>query len=329
MLRGEVCHDVEAIGPSSELCHSLEHKMETLLRVFEYVFLCSSTASNLIRAIETVPAFALLYILFVLSYLLGWLKLRPVRGAAMFTSPLSIFNVFIFVTLQLSKFSLAQNPSQTVGSKATNGVTTSYRPIFTVPTEADNGVSLIANIKDPQVVDAQLVCPGYKGSNVVRTATGLTATLELAGKACDIYGTDIKTLSLKVEYQTADRLAIKISPAFLDSSNSSQYIIPDNIVLQPTADRNAAATSLTNDLDFVWSNVPTFSFSVLRKSTADVLFSTKGTKLIFENQFVEFVSYLPENYNLYGLGESIHALRLGNNFTKTIYAADVGDVIDV
>ena len=59
-----------------------------------------------------------------------------------------------------------------------------------------------------------------------------------------------------------------------------------------------------------------------------VLFSTEGTKLVFENQFVEFASSLPENYNLYGLGESIHGLRLGNNSTKTIYAADAGDPID-
>lgn len=273
--------------------------------------------------------FGLLYILFVLSYLLGWLKLRPVRGAVMFTSPLSIFNVFIFVTLQLSKFSVAQSPSQTSNGSVANGVATSYRPIFTVPTEADNGVSLIANLKDPEAVDAQSVCPGYKGSDVIRTASGLTATLKLAGKACDVYGTDVETLNLTVEYQSADRLAIKISPAFLDSSNASRYFIPDSIVQQPTADPDAHVTSLTNDLDIVWSNVPTFSFSVLRKSTGDLIFSTKGTKLVFENQFVEFVSALPENYNLYGLGESIHALRLGNNFTKTMYAADVGDVIDV
>lgn len=36
----------------------------------------------------------------------------------------------------------------------------------------------------------------------------------------------------------------------------------------------------------------------------------------------------PENYNLYSLGEVIHELRLGNNFTRTIYAAGVGDPID-
>ena len=85
---------------------------------------------------------------------------------------------------------------------------------------------------------------------------------------------------------------------------------------------------MSSDVNFVWSNDPTFSFSVYRVSTGDTLFSTVGTKLVFEDQFVEFASALPENYNLYGLGESIHGLRLGTNFTKTMYAADTGDTID-
>jgi alpha-glucosidase len=37
---------------------------------------------------------------------------------------------------------------------------------------------------------------------------------------------------------------------------------------------------------------------------------------------------MPENYNVYGLGERIHQLRLGNNFTATTYAADAGTPLD-
>ena len=65
-----------------------------------------------------------------------------------------------------------------------------------------------------------------------------------------------------------------------------------------------------------------------RRSTGDVIFTTKGNHLVYEDQFIEFVNTLPEDYNLYGLGERIHGLRLNNNFTATIYAADVGDPID-
>ena len=270
----------------------------------------------------------------------------------MFTSPLSIFNAFIFFTLQLSRISNAESPDVVAASfdstggvntgksvKSTptktvspveteNGVTTSFRPIFTVPTEADIGAPILSNILDPEAIDAQSVCPGYSGINVARTISGLTATLKLAGKPCHVYGTDIETLNLTVEYQSADRLSVKITPAILDASNATQYNLPNELLLQPTIDSDAGSKTLENDLNFVWSNKPTFSFSIYRISTGDVLFSTVGSKIVFENQFVEFASVLPKSYNLYGLGESIHGLRLGNNFTKTFWAADVGDLID-
>ena len=198
-----------------------------------------------------------------------------------------------------------------------------------VPSAADVGANLIPNIEDPEAKNAQDVCPGYRATNVITNSIGLTATLTLAGIACNVYGTDIDTLDLTVEYQSADRFAVRVTPAVIDSSNSSHYVLPDHIVHQPTADSDASSTSLTSDLSLVWSNEPTFSFTVFRVSTGDTLFSTEGTKLVFEDQFIEFASSLPENYNLYGLGESIHGLRLGNNFTKTMYAADVGDPIDL
>ena len=268
----------------------------------------------------------------------------------MFSSPPAIFTLVVFVTSLLSSFTTAQSPSATQTSgdadslaSATsltsvtptpetaelNGTPTTFRPLFTVPSAADYGATLLPNIQDPQAVNAQDVCPGYTAINVQRNVLGLTATLTLAGPACNVYGNDIDTLNLTVQYQSADRLAVRVTPAIITASNSTQYDLPDYIAHQPTADADANSTSLTNDLNFVWSNDPTFSFSVFRKSTGDMLFSTVGTKLVFEDQFVEFASALPENYNLYGLGETIHGLRLGNNFTKTMYNADVGDPIDL
>jgi alpha-glucosidase len=82
------------------------------------------------------------------------------------------------------------------------------------------------------------------------------------------------------------------------------------------------------DLQFSWTNEPSFGFTVVRKSTGDVLFDTTGSILVYENQFIEFVSQMPQDYNMYGMGERIHDLRLGNNFTATFWAADVGDPVD-
>lgn len=199
-------------------------------------------------------------------------------------------------------------------------------PIFTIPASADEGAPLLPNIEDPEAVDAQKVCPGYTASDVEHNQFGFTATLSLAGKPCNVYGTDIETLNLEVAYQAEDRLNVNIYPANISPSNRTHYILPDEFVYRPGTDSNE--TTPESDLIFHWSNEPTFSFTVVRKSTGDIIFTTEGTVLVYENQFIEFVSSLPENYNLYGLGERIHGLRLGNNFTATIYAADIGDPID-
>ncbi|KAF2435435.1 hypothetical protein EJ08DRAFT_645731 [Tothia fuscella] len=225
-------------------------------------------------------------------------------------------------------FSPTQEQSVTITNTPIAGSVVTYKPQFTVPAAADEGVTLIPNIKDPEAVDAQSVCPGYTASNVVRSAYGFSATLNLAGKPCNLYGTDVDVLALTVQYQNADRLSINISPAFVDSTKSSWFILPETLIPKPNVDNNAETTAQENDFQVSWSNTPTFSFTVVRRSTGDIVFSSAGSKLVYEDQFIEFVTSMPENYNTYGLGERIHGLRLGNNFTATIYASDAGDPID-
>lgn len=197
---------------------------------------------------------------------------------------------------------------------------------FTMPASSLFGQNLIANIDDPLAVNAQTLCSGYRASNVQNTQFGFTATLNLAGDACNVYGTDIESLNLTVEYQSVDRLNINIIPTHVDASNQSWYLLPEDLVPKPNLDTSTVVDE--NDLAFSWSNEPSFNFKVTLKTTGDTLFNTEGSVLVFENQFIEFVSALPENYNLYGLGEHIHDLRLGNNFTVTTYAADIGDAPD-
>ena len=130
-----------------------------------------------------------------------------------------------------------------------------------------------------------------------------------------------------MDVQTAHRLRVRIEPTYLDSSNETYYTLPSWLVYEPGQGCMDAMIDGI-DLAFSWTNEPTFSFLVTRKSTGDVLFDTRGSVLVYEDQFIEFVSQLPEEYNLYGMGERIHGLRLGNNFTATFYAADAGDPID-
>lgn len=50
--------------------------------------------------------------------------------------------------------------------------------------------------------DPLAACPGYKASNVRTTSSSLTADLKLAGAACNVYGDDLKSLTLQVVYET-------------------------------------------------------------------------------------------------------------------------------
>ncbi|KAL1599352.1 hypothetical protein SLS59_006369 [Nothophoma quercina] len=229
-----------------------------------------------------------------------------------------------FVALTAAQNQTATPTSAEGWSTTLAGTPTSFRPVFTIPASADVGADVIPNIQDPQAVNAQDVCPGYKASQLQETDGGISAVLTLAGAPCNVYGNDVDVLNLKVEYQSKDRLAVNISPAYLDASNSSYYILPESLIPRPQAEDSHKDL----DLAFDWGDDPSFWFTVTRQSTGDVIFTTKGTHLVYEDQFVEFVNTLPEDYNLYGLGERIHGLRLNNNFTATIYAADVGDPID-
>lgn len=243
-----------------------------------------------------------------------------------FTSPALAILAALAPQLALAK-PLDSSPSSSgTASSLASTTTTSYREIFTVPTEAQNGATLLPNVKDPQAVNVQDVCPGYTASDVTTTATGFTASLNIAGPACNVYGNDIANLTLVVAYQAKDRVSVQITPKFIGAENETWFILPEEIIPRPGIDDKCAASH--SDLEVTWSNDPTFSFTVTRKATSDVLFTTKGSKLVYADQYIEFASSLPENYNLYGLGEVIHGFRLGNNLTRTLFAADVGDPID-
>ena len=119
-------------------------------------------------------------------------------------------------------------------------------------------------------------------------------------------------LNLTVEYQSDDRLSVYIRPmeSSLDATNTSWFILPETLVPRPGVN-DIGDSGQDSDLQLSWSNDPSFSFKVMRNSTGDAIFDTTGHVLVFEDQFVEFVTTMPENYNVYGLGERIHGLRLG------------------
>lgn len=239
----------------------------------------------------------------------------PSVGLGLFTMVFfTAASYFLFATF--APDCAAGVPTTTTGKLTPSTVqwmATGSSPVFTVPASADFGMNVLPNVKDPDAVDPQHVCPGYKATNVENTASGFTADLRLAGPACNVYGNDVEDLTLLVKFQSEDRIHLQIQPRYMGTQNESWFVLPEVLVPSPP---DTAFPVADHPLEVSWSNEPSFWFSVTRKDNGDTLFTTEGKALVFEDQFFEFGSPLPENYNLYGLGETIHGFRLGNNITS-------------
>lgn len=190
------------------------------------------------------------------------------------------------------------------------------------PEELTLGVSQLPNVLNESAVDANAEAKGYRLVNVSRNACGVSGFLRLQ-KETDIYGYDFDVLKLKVEHQSNSRLSVHIEPQNL----TDVYKLPSELVPKPESS-NASCSGLT-DLLFRHSGVnELFWFEVVRKSNAEVLFSTKGNPLVFSNQFVQFNSSLPKGHVITGLGEAIKGFTNPPGTVRTLYANDVADPVD-
>ncbi|EME39005.1 glycoside hydrolase family 31 protein [Dothistroma septosporum NZE10] len=157
-------------------------------------------------------------------------------------------------------------------------------------------------------------CPGYQASDVQTSSNGLTAKLALAGSSCNVYGTDIKDLTLTVEYQTDNRLHVLIQDAA-----QQVYQVPESVFPRPTF---TGVDKGSSNLVFDYVESP-FSFTVKRKSSGEVLFDTSAASLIFEDQYVRLRTSLPEHPSLYGTGEHTDPFMLNTtNYTRTAWNRD-------
>lgn len=70
-----------------------------------------------------------------------------------------------------------------------------------------------------------------------------------------------------------------------------------------------------------------FSFTVTRKANKEVIFSTKGSQIVFEDQYIRLRTSLPKDPYLYGLGEHTDPLRLPtSDYIRTMWNRDAGGV---
>ena len=99
----------------------------------------------------------------------------------------------------------------------------------------------------------------------------------------------------------------------------------DEQVYQPSSDLlpepDQTYTGTQQDLEFKIGD-DNFSFTVVRKPTNEVLFDTTGQKMIFESQYLYLKTSLPNDPNIYGLGENANSLRHDpTSFSQPIWTA--------
>jgi hypothetical protein len=193
-----------------------------------------------------------------------------------------------------------------------------YPPTATLASTLNLAPSVLPNIANPNAPHAQSICPGYKAANVVTSDNTITADLSLAGPACSAYGNDIPNLILEAQHQNAAQLNVKIYPKYIAPSNRSLYILDES--LSPSGRISDGRTATASNLAFEWTNEPTFQFRVKRAKTGESLFDTYGHKIVFEDQFLELVTNMVPDYNIYGLPEAIRgSFRLPNQYTQTFW----------
>ncbi|KAK6195135.1 hypothetical protein SNE40_000621 [Patella caerulea] len=155
--------------------------------------------------------------------------------------------------------------------------------------------------------------------DVTMTARGQSARLHRI-KTDTIYGGEIfEKLLITVEYQTENRLRVKIVP-----NNVTRYEIPPEAL-------NITASNTLPDLQLydvtLIKGPPQFGIVIKRKGTNTTVFSTDLPGMTYSDQFIQITTRLPSD-NLYGFGEHNHRrFRHDMNWkTWSIFTRDIGAV---
>jgi alpha-glucosidase len=109
-----------------------------------------------------------------------------------------------------------------------------------------------------------------------------------------------------------DRIHVKIQ----DAANSV-YQVPESVLPRPSS---KGSSSKRANIQFKYTASP-FSFSITRGK--EILFDTSAASLVFESQYLRLRTSLPDNPNLYGLGEHSDPFRLNTtNYIRTLWSQD-------
>ncbi|KAF8939500.1 hypothetical protein BGZ58_009587 [Dissophora ornata] len=181
------------------------------------------------------------------------------------------------------------------------------------------------NLNVPFCFFRQYECKGYNVQEVQETAHGLTIDLELVGgpTGCVRFGDDTTQLTVLVDFETESRIRVKIV-----DKNTNRYEIPTEAL--PSTESTIRRTSL-RDYSFNYTQNP-FTFSITRVEDGEVIFdsSVAGVdSLVYENEYLEISTTLPNDANIYGLGEVATGFRRDSRGTRqALWARDAPTPID-
>jgi alpha-glucosidase len=100
------------------------------------------------------------------------------------------------------------------------------------------------------------------------------------------------------------------------------YQVPEFVLPRPTG----STTSDESQVEITVEEAP-FSFTVIRKANKEVIFTTRGSHIVFEDQYIRLRTTLPNDPYLYGLGEHTDSLRLPTSkYVRTMWNRDAGGV---
>ncbi|KAI9262408.1 alpha glucosidase, partial [Phascolomyces articulosus] len=151
--------------------------------------------------------------------------------------------------------------------------------------------------------------PGYTVQNDLVQSTKFNIEIPLKIRSnYSLYGKAIHQLVVKVDYETKERLHIKIV-----DKDHKQPVVP-NSPLGLQRPRNNPVYN--HNYDFHYADTPSFGFQVTRKMDNEVVFDTRRYPIIFEDQYLELTTSVPNDANIYGLGESIARFRRHHNTTS-------------
>ncbi|CAM0142249.1 hypothetical protein VKS41_002270 [Umbelopsis sp. WA50703] len=160
---------------------------------------------------------------------------------------------------------------------------------------------------------------GYQvNGDAQHTNTGLHMSLKSNSGKKDLYGKTIDDLSVDVSFETSERLHVRIA-----DTAGKQYLVPDS----PIGVERPKISHSASDLNYVFQYTEKpFAFKVVRKSDNETIFDTTGQPLVFEDQYLELTTQVPDDANIYGFGELTGAYRRNNNANvTTLWARDVAD----